>query len=201
MADGYAGMIRKRIQNAPEGSVFIGSDFADIADSATIRQTLKRLVESGDLLRIMHGVYEKPRYSPALGENAACSSSAVAEAIARNNHWTIAPDGNTALNLLGLSTQVPYGWSYFSDGPYRTYEIGKVKLSFKHRANREITGLSYKTNLVVHALKALGKNNMDQQTIDRISKNLSKEEKNRCLEEAKECTDWIYHAIKEICLG
>ena len=76
-----------------------------------------------------------------------------------------------------------------------------MKLSFKHRANREITGLSYKTNLVVHALKALGKDNMDQQTIDRISKNLSKEEKNRCLEEAKECTDWIYHAIKEICLG
>ena len=27
-------------------------------------------------------------------------------------HWTIAPCGNTALNLLGLSTQVTAVWSY-----------------------------------------------------------------------------------------
>lgn len=38
------------------------------------------------------------------------------KAIARKYNWTIAPSGNTALNLLGLSTQVPSKWKYVSYG-------------------------------------------------------------------------------------
>ena len=43
-------------------------------------------------------------------------------ALAHSYHWTIAPCGNTALNLLGLSTQVTAIWSYISDEHYKTYE-------------------------------------------------------------------------------
>ena len=43
-------------------------------------------------------------------------------ALAHSYHWTIAPCGNTALNLLGLSTQVTAVWSYISNEPYKTYE-------------------------------------------------------------------------------
>ena len=43
-------------------------------------------------------------------------------ALAHSYHCTIAPCGNTALNLLGLSTQVTAVWSYISDEPYKTYE-------------------------------------------------------------------------------
>ena len=52
------------------------------------------------------------------------------QALARSYHWTIAPCGNTALNLLGLSTQVTAVWSYISDGPYETYELNSTKLEF-----------------------------------------------------------------------
>lgn len=85
----------------------------------------------------------------------AADPEAVANALARSYHWTIAPCGNTALNLLGLSTQVTAVWSYISDGPYKTYEWNSTKLEFKHRTNKEITGLSYMTSLVIQALKRL----------------------------------------------
>lgn len=62
---------------------------------------------------------------------------------------------NTALNLLGLSTQVTAVWSYISDGPYKTYEWNSTKLEFKHRTNKEITGLSYMTSLVIQAKNSL----------------------------------------------
>ena len=40
MNNGYTQQIRDRITNAPDGSVFVNSDFADIADSNTIKQSI-----------------------------------------------------------------------------------------------------------------------------------------------------------------
>ena len=156
MANGYSKQIQDQIKAAAEGTIFISSDFADIADTETIRRNLNRLTQAGMLRRILKGVYEKPKYSKLLDEYVAADPEAVANALARSYHWTIAPCGNTALNLLGLSTQVTAVWSYISDGPYKTYEWNSTKLEFKHRTNKEITGLSYMTSLVIQALKTLG---------------------------------------------
>ena len=139
--NGYTKRIRERVLSLEDGTVFVMSDFADIADTSTIRQSLSRLVQSGILRRILKGVYEKPKYSKLLDEYVAADPEAVANALARSYHWTIAPCGNTALNLLGLSTQVTAVWSYISDGPYKTYEWNSTKLEFKHRTNKEITVL------------------------------------------------------------
>ena len=105
MDNGYMQEIRARILAAEDGAVFVAPDFADIADTATIRQGLKRLYQSGIIRRIIRGIYEKPKYSKLLDEYVAADPDAVAKALARCYHWTIAPCGNTALNLLGLSTQ------------------------------------------------------------------------------------------------
>lgn len=117
--NGYTKRIRERVLSLEDGTVFVMSDFADIADTSTIRQSLSRLVQSGILRRILKGVYEKPKYSKLLDEYVAADPEAVANALARSYHWTIAPCGNTALNLLGLSTQVTAVWSYISDDLYR----------------------------------------------------------------------------------
>ena len=138
MAKGYMQEIRERILSAEEGSVFSTSDFADIADTNTVRSALYRLIQDGILRRILNGVYEKPKYSKLLDEYVAADPEAVANALARSYHWTIAPCGNTALNLLGLSTQVTAVWSYISDGPYKTYEWNSTKLEFKHRTNKRL---------------------------------------------------------------
>lgn len=201
MNNGYMQEIRDRILAAEEGSVFVAPDFADIADTATIRQGLKRLYQSGIIRRIIRGVYEKPKYSKLLDEYVAADPNAVAKALARSYHWTIAPCGNTALNLLGLSTQVTAVWSYISDGPYKTYEWNNTKLELKHRTNKEITGLSYMTSLVIGALKTLGRANVTSEIIHTLSKKLSDDEKSACLKEAKESTDWVYDTIRKICGG
>ena len=144
MNNGYTEQIRDRIINAPEGSVFVNSDFADIADNNTIKQSINRLIQEGVLRRVIRGVFEKPKFSKLLGEYVAADPDAVAKALAKCYHWTIAPCGDTALNMLGLSTQVTAVWSYISDGPYKTYEWDKTKIEFKHRINKEVTSLSQK---------------------------------------------------------
>ena len=201
MDNGYMQEIRARILAAEDGAVFVAPDFADIADTATIRQGLKRLYQSGIIRRIIRGVYEKPKYSKLLDEYVAADPDAVAKALARSYHWTIVPCGNTALNLLGLSTQVTAVWSYISDGPYKTYEWNSTKLEFKHRTNKEITGLSYMTSLVIQALKTLGRINVTAKIIQTLSEKLTEDEKRACLKEATESTDWVYDTIRKICGG
>ena len=201
MDNGYMQEIRARILAAEDGAVFVAPDFADIADTATIRQGLKRLYQSGIIRRIIRGIYEKPKYSKLLDEYVAADPDAVAKAFARCYHWTIAPCGNTALNLLGLSTQVTAVWSYISDGPYKTYEWNSTKLEFKHRTNKEITGLSYMTSLVIQALKTLGRTNVTPEIIQTLSEKLSEAEKQACLKEATESTDWVYDTIRKMCGG
>lgn len=201
MAKGYMQEIRERILSAEEGSVFSTSDFADIADTNTVRSALYRLIQDGILRRILNGVYEKPKYSKLLDEYVAADPEAVANALARSYHWTIAPCGNTALNLLGLSTQVTAVWSYISDGPYKTYEWNSTKLEFKHRTNKEITGLSYMTSLVIQVLKTLGRSNITPEVIQMLSEKLTDKDKQACLKEATESTDWVYDTIRQICGG
>lgn len=198
MANGYSRQIQERIVAAAEGSIFVNSDFADIADTETVRRNLNRLVKSGILRRILKGVYEKPEYSEMLKEYMAADPHAVAKALARSYRWTIAPCGDTALNLLGLSTQVTAVWSYISDGPYKTYEWNSTKLEFKHRTNKEITGLSYMTILVIQALKTLGKTNVTSKTVQMLKSRLDEGDKIAMLKEAAQSTDWVYDIIRQI---
>ena len=201
MNNGYTKKIRDRITQAPDGSIFVSSDFSDIADSNTVKQSLNRLIRENILRRIIRGVYEKPKYSKLLGEYVAADPNEVAQALARCYHWTIAPCGDTALNMLGLSTQVTVVWSYISDDPYKAYEWDKTRIEFKHRTNKEISGLSPMTILVIQALKTLGKGNIDAKVIRMLSRRLKKDEKVVLLTEATEATDWIYNVLKEICKG
>ena len=148
MASGIYTEIKKRIELAEPGTVFLTSDFTDIATTTTVRKCLGRQVEEKNIRRIIAGVYEKPVYSELLKEYIPANPDAVAYAIARSFHWTIAPCGDVALNKLGLSTQVPVVWSYISDGPYRKFSWDNITLSFKHRANREISFMSDRKSVV-----------------------------------------------------
>ena len=179
MANGIYIEIKKRILDAEEGSIFVTSDFTDIATTTTVRKCLGRQVEEKNIRRIIDGVYEKPVYSNLLREYVPANPEKVAYAIARGFHWTIAPCGDVALNKLGLSTQVPVVWSYISDGPYRKFSWDNITLSFKHRANREISYMSETTTLVVEALKTLGKDRVDDGIILSLRNRLPREEKDR----------------------
>ncbi len=192
-------LIKDRINKSEIGTVFVATDFVDISDKTSINTYLTRLDEEKLLQRIMRGVYYKPEYNDFLGEYVAPEPDAVAHALARNFGWTIVPCGDTALNLLGLSTQIPAAWVYVSDGTYKEYTYEQTTIKFKRTTNKEISKLSYKTALVVQALKALGKESVDDAVLTKLKNNLTDSEKQALLTEAKAATSWIYEYIKLIC--
>ena len=195
----YLNQIRGNIERAEAGSVFVSTDFTDITDKKTVNMGLIRLADEGLIKKILFGVYYKPEYSELLGETVAPSPNKVAHALARNFGWTIVPCGDTALNLLGLSTQVPSQWVYVSDGAYKEYTFDNTTIKFKRTTNKEISKVSYKTALTIQALKALGKENITEQVISRLKKILTDEEKEKMLAESKSATSWVLELIKIIC--
>lgn len=194
-----ANRIKTCIEKADKGTVFVTIDFVHIAEKSRIGVIFSRLETDGLIHRILQGVYYKPEYNDFLGEFVAPEPDAVAHALARNFGWTIVPCGDTALNRLGLSTQIPAAWIYVSDGTYKEYTYEQTTIKFKRTTNKEISKLSYKTALVVQALKALGKDNVDDTVLTKLRNNLIDSEKQALLSEAKTVTSWIYEYIKQIC--
>lgn len=195
----YLNQIRNIIEKSENGSVFVSTDFTDITDKKTVNMALLRLADEGLVKKILFGVYCKPEYNELLGETVAPSPNKVAHALARNFGWTVVPCGDMALNLLGLSTQVPSQWVYVSDGAYKEYTFDNTTIKFKRTTNKEISKVSYKTALTIQALKALGKENITEQVISRLKKILTDEEKEKMLAESKSATSWVLELIKIIC--
>lgn len=190
--------IKKEIQKSKIGTVFVPIDFVLLTDKKTASVSLSRLEKEKIVLKIMRGVYYKAEYNEFLEEYVAPEPDAVAHAIARNYGWTIVPFGDTALNILGLSTQVPATWVYMSDGTYKEYSYNQTTIRFKKTSNKEISKLSYKTALVVQALKTLGKDNVKDTIITKLKNTLTDKEKETLFIEAKAVTSWIYEYIKVI---
>jgi len=201
MRPDYNNDIRKRILTSESGSVFVATDFADITDKKTASVILTRIESEGIIRRVLRGVYDKPEYNEFLKEYVAPIPDNVAHALARNYGWTIVPCGDTALNLLGLSTQVPATWVYVSDGTYKEYAYDNTTIQFKKTTNKEVSKLSYKTALTIQALKALGKEKIDDAVLDSLHKLLTADEKQTMMSEAKTATSWIYEYIRQICRG
>ena len=191
-------LIKSRIENLPPGRAFVIADFTDVADYENAKKCLLRLEKDNFIRRIIRGIYDKPYFSKLLNEYSSPDIEETAKAIARNYNWQISPSSSTALNLLGLSTQVTNNYEYYSSGQYKTYEVGKMTINFMHRSSKELLNLSYKSSLVVQAIKALG-TEIDNIMILKMQKQLTVLEKRALLEEASGVTKWIYEIIKRIC--
>ncbi len=92
------------------------------------------------------------------------------------------------MNLIGLSTQVPSQFNFTSDGPSRTYEVGKSKLSFSKTSLKE-SGFKYpESSLIVQALKALGEERIEKEEIQTIRNWLPPESRKRVLKDTERTT-------------
>ena len=175
-------------------SVFTINDIIDLGSYDNLRKVLERMTKSG-IFRRIRGVYEIPKYNKTFNMIAPPSIDDIAKALARNFNWDIYPSGNYALNILGISTQIPSKYIYISSGPNRKYEYEGNIIFFKHATLKETNSFSYITNIVIQAFKELGKDNITNDIIKLIRQKFSSDEINLICEEAKKTTIWIYQNI------
>lgn len=191
--------IVSRIYGRGRGWAFSASDFSSEFGRGTIDWVLSSLATSGTIRRVCRGIYDYPKFSELLQQQLSPDFDQVAQAFARKFNWRIQPSGDAALNLLGISLQVPGRPVYLSDGPNRQYEIANYTLEFKKSALKDIGFKHRESGLVVQALKALGKERVDDAVIVAIRKQLDVAACKRVLKDTVTATGWVYEAIKQIC--
>lgn len=188
-----------RIYGRGRGSIVSASDFLADFKRGDIDEALSQVCKSGTIERVMHGIYHYPEWSDLLQQNLSPDPDRVAQAIARKYGWNIQPTGNTALNYLGLSTQIPGKMLYLSDGPSRKYSYGKQQLEFKHKTLKEARFKHSESALIVHALKALGKEHITEEKIDKIKTKISPDIWEKILKDTDKVTGWVRAIILSIC--
>lgn len=198
MAQTIEGKMLSRIYGRGRGWAFSEADFAGLGSRSAIDLTLHRRTREGLIRRVIRGIYDYPRHSQALRAVVSPDIDQVAHALARKFAWRIQPDGATAQNLLGLSTQVPARAVYLSDGPSRSYTVGKTSLTFEHTALKEAGFKLPESGLIVQALKAYGENRITPKIIASIRKKFDPALRQRILLDTKTATGWVYATIQEI---
>ena len=156
----------------PDDSVLFRSDFPEY-HSEYVGCILSELTNSGYLIKLSQGIYAKPRISkfgivlPSVDK--------IVQAIAHRDKAEILPSGMTALNTLGLSTQVPVNYTYITSGSERLINLDSRKIYLKRAVPKNF---SYKTRLaalLVQASKALKQENFTDNELEIISALISKE--------------------------
>jgi hypothetical protein len=179
-----------KIRKAGRGSLFFTSDFLSFGTAKAVSKALERLVNKGEISRVARGTFVRLVLDPILGP-VTPSTESIAEAFSRRDKARIIPTGATALNALGLSTQVPMNVVYLTDGAARKIDLGNRKIVFKKTVPKNLATIGLISGLVIQALKEIGKDNISQEEINIVLKSLENEDTYRLEHDIRLAPEWI----------
>lgn len=171
-ADHHNITLRERIEALPEDSVLFRTDFPEY-HSEFVGGTLAELTQEGMLVKLAQGVYAKPRRSrfglvlPSVDK--------IVQAIAARDNAEVLPSGMTALNMLGLSTQVPMKYSYLTTGSERIIKLENQEIRLKRGVPKNFCYETKLIALLVQALKTLKQQNVGEEELQVIRNLISRE--------------------------
>ncbi len=147
--------IMRRVRAGGRGGVFTPSDFLDVAARAAVDQALSRLAKSGELRRLVRGLYDFPKPHPKLGPLSPAPDD-VAQALARESGSRVQIAGARAANELGLSTQVVAKSIYLTNGPSRRVVLGTRVIDLRHASPKNLIAPGSLAGTVIQALRHIG---------------------------------------------
>ena len=168
--------ITKRIENMHEGQILFISDFSDLnGNEKVVSRALSAEEKKGNIVRLAKGMYLRPKSTrfgivyPSVDE--------MVKAIAHRDKSKVQPCGMTALNMLGLSTQVPTKYTYLTSGSSRKLKLGDRLIELKRSVPKNFVFKTTLGALLMQALKRLGKKNISKQEIVQIRKLIDNEKR------------------------
>lgn len=187
--------IENEIKSMKRGSILFPSNFDDIGNVEVVKKSLLRLENKKFLVRLAHGIYLYPKQDKLLGVLYPTIEE-IAVAIAERDKARIIPTGTTALNKLGLSTQIPMNIVFLTDGAPRSIVVGKRTIKFKRTSPKNLAVKGEITSLIIQALKEIGKDNVTAEQLERIKIHLENEKQQIIEHDSKLAPVWISKIMK-----
>jgi hypothetical protein len=197
MEENISRKIRDQIKDFNAGELFTINDFVSFNNDNLVTRTLSRLQKEGVIIRVATGIYMNPKKTqfgilyPTLDQ--------IAHKIAERDRAQIMPTGDTALNILGFSTQVPMNAIYITNGAKRKVKVGERYIIFKNVVQKNFQYKGKLLPLIIIALKEVGENHITDEILKKVRNYLSECE----LDEKKSFLHDLYLSpvwIKELLL-
>jgi hypothetical protein len=184
-----------RIKSREKGWIFSPTDFLDLGSRHAVDKALSRMAITGTVRRLARGLYDVPRQHPIVGPTAP-NVDKVAEALAGKAGTRLQPTGAYAANLLGLSDQVPAKVVFLTDGRSKRVRLGKLDIVLKQTSPRSMATAGRISGLVIQALRYLGKAHVNNDTVKRLDRRLSADDRMQLLKDVAYAPAWIADIIR-----
>jgi predicted transcriptional regulator of viral defense system len=190
--------IENKVKYGRRGKILFASDFSSFGLPKAVNKAMERLTESGMLIRLAQGIYLYPKMDTRLGLGILYPTvETIAREIAKRDKARIVPTGAYALNVLGLSTQIPMNVVFLTDGAPRKISIGNGKgIVFKRTVPKNLAFKNNMLMLIVTALREIGEKQLTTEQLNRIADILNNEKKEDILSEIALAPAWIQKRIK-----
>ncbi len=165
--------IRKHIQNIKKNEAFTSKRFLDLGSRASVDKALSRLVEKGTIRRLKRGIFGRPEKGKYFVDEIIPGPDEVVRAISREYGEKIHIHGANAVLGFSLSTQMPMIPIFYTSGSSRKFMIGKLPVKLIHVSNRKLQLAGSKAGMALSALWYMGRDEVNAEVIDTISKALS----------------------------
>ena len=182
--------ILNKMKKCGRGKLYSASDFAVYGSAVSVAKALERLTRKGGLVRIARGLYCYPKIDRKFGMGIQYPTiNEIAEKVARQSEARVVPTGMHALNVLGLSAQVPMNYVFYTDGNSRTVNLfNGRKLRFKRVAHKTLM-------LAVFALKEIGRPQVTEEHTAQLKTIFARIPKSSILPDLRLVPAWIRKII------
>ncbi|HFF4736094.1 TPA: DUF6088 family protein, partial [Acinetobacter baumannii] len=188
--------VRHKIKKFPRGRVFSIENIPETyGNKEAIQRNLSRLAQKGEIYRIRNGIYYKPLRNKFLkGRIVPPNVDEALKVISKKYNEKIQLHGGAAANKLGLSTQVPTIYVYYTSGVTRELEIAGIHVKLIHTNNEALIKYAgTNIGLAIAALQYLGKELVSEEVILKIRENLTDKEFQKLMK--AHIADWMHKTL------
>jgi len=186
-----------RIKAHGSGWAFSPVDFIDLGSRDAVDKALSRMAADGTIRRVARGIYDVAKHHPVVG-TVAPSIDQIAKAVAGKGGSRLQPTGAYAANLLGLSEQVPAKIVFLTDGRSKSVRFGKLNIVLKQTSPRIMATAGTISGFVIQALRYLGKTHVTEDTIRRLDRRLSPDDRKQLAKDLAYAPAWIAHIMRRL---
>lgn len=170
--------------------MFTPNRFLDLGSRSAVGNVISQLTTVGTIRRLAFGLYDYPKKHPKLGLLSP-NPDTIARAISEKDDSRLQPSGAYAVNLLGLSQQVPAKIVYLTDGPEKSVEVGNQKIQLRRTTPKNMATAGRPSGLVIQAFRYLGKDRVTDDHVATLNRTLPDPDRERLWKDRVHAPAWM----------
>ena len=200
MMDKIESSILKRLTRKGRGRIFFAQEFYDLWPESSVRYSLSNLAQEGQIARLARGVFCYPRLSEHGMKMLLPTTDEIARAVASKTHVRIAPFGDQAAYLVGLTGVQFSSTTYITDGAPRKIRLSNGRtIEFRHTSEMRIFAFrSHRMQLISSAVRTLGKGNIKISEREALKWYLDSVPPEEFEEDIQLCPEWVRDVLLDL---